>query len=317
MATLFNVPEERMSAQTNTNVKTGTSPQPAPYTDRHAEVAGLKLHYQDFGIAGKTPMLCVHGGAASGHWFDFVAGDFTAEHHVLAIDQRGHGDSEWAPTPDYTYERYAADLDEFVAKLGLEDFVLIGHSMGGAVALTYAARHPGRVARLVVVDTTLHMTPERIAKLREVGTRPGRTYATLEEFVSRFRLRPADSSATPEVLRHLANKAAKRNADGTWGHKFDRDVYAVRESVDGLPHWNHIKIPALIVKGERSARITPEIIAAVKERAPQVEFAEVADADHHVTLDNPAGFTQAVNAFLAKHKTRSCFEPPINADERR
>lgn len=291
-----------MSAQTNTNPKTTTVPQAAPYKDCTIEVAGLKLHYQDLGTAGKTPMVCVHGGAASGHWFDFVAPDFRADHHVLAIDQRGHGDSQWAPTPDYTYERYAADLDEFATKLDLRDFVLIGHSMGGAVALTYAALHPGRLARLVIVDTTLHMTPDRIAKLREVGTRPGRTYATREEFISRFRLRPADSSALPEVLQHLANYAAQKNADGTWGHKFDRDVYAVRESVDGLPHWNHIKVPALLVKGGRSTRITPEIVAEVQKRAPQVEFAEVAGADHHVTLDNPAGFTQAVNAFLARHK---------------
>ena len=292
-----------MSAQTNPNVEGNASPQAAPYIDRTIEVAGLKLHYQDFGTAGKTPMVCVHGGAASGHWFDFIAGAFTADYHVLALDQRGHGDSEWAKTPDYKYERYAADLDEFAAKLDLHDFVLVGHSMGGAVALTYAALHPGRVARLIIIDTTLHMTPDRIAKLREVGTRPGRTYATREEFISRFRLRPADSTATPEVLRHLAGYAAQKNPDGTWGHKFDRDVYAVRESVDGLPHWNRIRIPALLVKGGRSPRITPEIVAEVRKRAPHVDFAEVADADHHVTLDNPAGFTQALQAFLEKHKT--------------
>ncbi len=289
-----------MSAQTSPQAT--TAQKPAPYEDRTIEVAGLNLHFQDYGSAGKRPMICVHGGAASGHWFDFVAGDFCGEHHVLSIDQRGHGDSQWAASFDYTYERYAADLDEFAAKLDLHDFVLIGHSMGGAVALTYAALHPGRLARLVIVDTTLHMTPERIAKLREVGTRPGRTYATREEFITRFRLRPADSSATPEVLRHLANCAVKEYPDGTWGHKFDRNVYAVRESVDGLPHWNKIKIPSLIVKGERSPRITPEIFAEVKNRCPQAEVAEVAGADHHVTLDNPAGFTRAVNAFLARHK---------------
>ncbi len=222
---------------------------------------------------------------------------------MLAIDQRGHGDSAWAQPPDYTYERYAADLDAVVTKLGLNDFTLIGHSMGGTVALTYAATYPGRVSRLVVVDTTLHMTPDRAAKLREVGTRQGRTHATREEFIARFRLRPADSSAAPEVLRHIANRGACQDKDGSWRHKFDRSVYATRESIDGLPHWNQIRIPALLVKGERSARITPEIVAEVKARCPQIEFTEVAAADHHVTLDNPAGFTRAVKAFLAGHKT--------------
>lgn len=294
-----------MTAQTQSQSLSSPAPSPAPCVDRYAEVAGLKLHYQDFGSAGKQTMVCVHGGAASGHWFDFVAGDFSRNYHVLAIDQRGHGDSGWARPADYSYERYADDLDEFVTKLGISDFVLIGHSMGGAVALTYAARHPGRVARLVVVDTTLHMTPDRIEKLREVGNRPGRTYATREEFVSRFRLRPPDSSATPEVLRHLGECGAKELPDGTFGHKFDRDVYARRNSVDTLPLWSQIKIPALLVKGGRSPRITPEIRAMVKERCPQMEFAEVEGADHHVTLDNPAGFAEAVNAFLARHKNSS------------
>jgi pimeloyl-ACP methyl ester carboxylesterase len=263
----------------------------------------LSLHYLDYGTAGRPPMLCVHGGAASGHWFDFMAGDFSADYHVRAIDQRGHGDSAWAQPPNYTYARYAADLNEAVTKLDLSNFVLVAHSMGGTVALTYAATYPGRVSRLIVIDTTLHMTPDRAAKLREVGTRDGRTYASREEFVGRFRLRPADSSAAPEVLRHIAERAVRRNDDGSWRHKFDRNVYATRESIDGLPHWSNIRIPALLVKGERSARITPEIVAEVKARCPHVEFAEVAASDHHVTLDNPAGFSQALKAFLARHKT--------------
>ena len=279
----------------------GAATQPAPYVSRHVEVAGVSLHYLDYGTAGRRPMLCVHGGAASGHWFDFVAGGFSTEHHVLAIDQRGHGDSSWVQPPDYSYERYAADLDEVVKKLDLRDFVLVGHSMGGTVALTYASTYPGRAARLVVVDSTLQMTPDRVAKLREVGTRQGRSYTSREEFIARFRLRPADSSASPEVLRHLANHGACQDADGSWRHKFDRGVYATRDPVDGLPHWNSIRIPALLVKGERSQRISPAVFAEVKSRCPQVEFAEVAASDHHVTLDNPAGFTQAVNAFLARH----------------
>ena len=293
-----------MTAHSHT--QTAVSPtsnaiEPAPYESRHVDAAGVSLHYLDYGTAGRRAMLCVHGGAASGHWFDFVAAGFSGAHHVLAIDQRGHGDSAWVRPPDYSYERYAADLDEFVKKLDLRDFVLVGHSMGGTVALTYAATYPGRAARLVVVDSTLQMTPDRVAKLREVGTRQGRTHASREEFIARFRLRPADSSAAPEVLRHLANHGASRDADGSWRHKFDRSVYATRESIDGLPHWSHIGIPALLVKGERSQRISPAIFAEVQSRCQHIEFAEVAGADHHVTLDNPAGFTHAVNAFLARH----------------
>jgi pimeloyl-ACP methyl ester carboxylesterase len=274
---------------------------PASYTSRFVEAGGLRLHYLDYGTAGRPPILCVHGGAAHAHWFDFVAPYFGADYHVRALDQRGHGDSAWADPPAYSYERYASDLAEVVEKLDLRDFVLIGHSMGGTIALVYAATHPGRVGSLVVVDSTLQMTEDRVATLRDVGTRRGSHYATRDEFVARYRLRPAGTTAGAEIIRHLAEDSGRQLADGTWQHKFDRNVYATREAYDGLLCWNHIHIPALLVKGDRSQRITPEVFAAVQARCPQVELAEVSNSDHHVTLDNPSGFARAVKAFLASH----------------
>ena len=118
---------------------------PAAYADRFVEAGGLKFHYQDFGTGheteGRPVMLCMHGGAAHGHWFDFVAAGFTPDYHVLALDQRGHGDSAWAETAAYSYHDYAADIDKVAAKLDLRDFVLVGHSMGGMVSLVYAASY--------------------------------------------------------------------------------------------------------------------------------------------------------------------------------
>ena len=274
--------------------------EPAPYVSRFVIAGGLRLRYVDYGSAGKPAMLCLHGGAAHAHWFDFVAPGFTADYRVLALDQRGHGDSAWAEPPAYSYERYAADLAEVVEQLDLRDFVLVGHSMGGTVSLEYAAEHPGRVARLIVVDSTLQMTAERVAALRDVGSRQGSQYATQEEFIARFRLRPASTLTAPGIIRHLALKSARQFPDGTWRHKFDRNVYATRETTDGLPRWNHIKIPALLVKAERSQRISPQVYAEVKSRCPQAELVEVPNADHHVTLDNPTGFVRAVTSFLKK-----------------
>jgi pimeloyl-ACP methyl ester carboxylesterase len=272
--------------------------QAAPFTSRFVEAGKLKLHYLDYGTAGRPAMLCVHGGAAHGHWFDYVAAGFTPDHHVLAIDQRGHGDSAWADGPDYSYLDFASDLDKAVAKLDLRDFVLVGHSMGGMVALVYAATYPGRLGKLVIVDTSIKLSEERLATMRDVGNRGGSSYATQEELVARYKLRPGNSIAPREVVRHIAGFSARQFPDGSWRHKFDRRVYATRESLDGMPFWDRVKVPALLVKGGNSARIAPEIFAQVKERAPQVELAEVSGADHHVTLDNPAGFVEAVRPFL-------------------
>jgi len=77
-------------------------------------------------------------------------------------------------------------------------------------------------------------------------------------------------------------------------------VYSGRELLDIMPHWDRIRIPALLVKGALSNRITPDIYAEIKLRAPQVELAEVHGSEHHVTLDNPQEFVKVVRAFLSK-----------------
>jgi pimeloyl-ACP methyl ester carboxylesterase len=234
------------------------------------------------------------------HWFDFVAAGFTGSYHVRALDQRGHGDSARAEPPDYSYERYAADVAEVVEKLDLRDFVLVGHSMGGLVSLVYAANYPGRVKKIVVVDSTLVATPDRVAVLHEVGGREGRTYSTRGEFVDNFRVRPAGTTAAQEILRYLAERSGRQGPDGLWRHKFDRNVYSKRVFLDIPPHWNRIGIPALLVKGGRSDRITPAIVADAKSRCPHIDLVEVPGADHHVTLDNPGGFVAAVNRWLGR-----------------
>jgi pimeloyl-ACP methyl ester carboxylesterase len=273
---------------------------PAPYTEHFVQAGDVKLHYLDYGTAGRPPMLCVHGGGAHGHWFDFVAPGFTQDYHVRALDLRGHGDSEAVDPPSYVYEDHASDLNKAVEKLDLKDFVLIGHSMGGAVSLLYSATYPGRVKTLIIADTSIRLPPERIAQLRDVGSKPRRNFATQEELIARFKLRPGESFASPEVVRYVASFSGRQVEDGTWRYKFDPMVFATRESMDGMPLWSNIKIPALLVKGDRSNRISPEIYAGVKTLAPQAELAEVSNSDHHVTLDNPTHFIEVVKSFLAR-----------------
>jgi pimeloyl-ACP methyl ester carboxylesterase len=274
--------------------------QPAAYTSQFVEAGGLRLHYLDYGTAGRPPILCIHGGAAHAHWFDFFAPGFATDFHVRALDLRGHGDSQWMNPPAYTYEVYVSDLAQVVAKLDLQNFILLGHSMGGLVSLLYAATHPGHARALIIVDSTLRMPEDRVAALREVGSRPGSSYTTRDEFLQRYRLRPAGTTAAPEIIRHLAERGGRQLADGSWRHKFDRNVYAQRNSFDGIPYWSQISIPSLLVKGSRSNRVREELFAEAKARCPHLQLAEVPHSDHHVFLDNPPGFERVVKAFLAR-----------------
>jgi esterase len=227
---------------------------PAPYTDRHVRVEGLKLHVQDYGTAGKPQMLCVHGSAAHAHWFDCVASGLNDEYHVLAPDQRGHGDSEWdlSAHPEYNYDRYSADLHELSEKLDLRDFILIGHSMGGLVSTVYAATYPGRARAFIMVDSSLNMPAERIASMNAVGSREGSSYENSNEFLANYKIRPSGSNATPDMVRHLGMHSGRQFEDGRWRNKVDRNVYARRVGRNLIPYWAHIKIPALLMRGDRS-----------------------------------------------------------------
>ena len=289
-----------MSSPRTLERQASNNPQPAQYTEHYADIGGLKLHYVDYGTKGKPPMLCVHGGAAHAHWFDYIAPGFTDAYHVRSLDLRGHGDSDAVDPPQYLYSDYAADLDKFVKAIDLRDFVLVGHSMGGTVCLLYAATYPGRVKKLVIVDSTINLSAERIGRLRDIGSRPGRDYDSKEEMVNRYKLRPGESLAAPEVVRYIAARSVKQTPEGLWRYKFDRSVYATREIFDGRPCWNDIRIPVLLIRGERSERITSEVHEDVKQRGVEADLVSVAATDHHVTLDNPRGFIDAVKPWLAK-----------------
>lgn len=197
-----------MTSQTTAKTRTASvTAEPAPFQDRDIEAGGVRLHYLDYGTAGRHPLLCIHGGAASAHWFDYVAGAFTGDYHVRALDQRGHGDSAWVDPPAYAYADYAADINRVVEKLDLRDFYLIGHSMGGMVSLVYTATYPGRVKKLVVVDTSIKLSEERLGSMRERGSRAGTQYKSREDLshasgCARARSRRRKScSASPATAR--------------------------------------------------------------------------------------------------------------------
>ena len=154
-------------------------------------------------------------------------------------------------------------------------------------------------AALVIVDSIMLMPMDRVTKMREFGARPARGYATQEELIARYRLEPAETQmAAPEVIHRMAMHSGRQDADGRWQHKADRRVYANFEQIAGVPLWEKVKVPALVIRGERSTRFTPEVLAEIRARAPQVQMAEVPASDHHITLDNPQGFVDVVQKFL-------------------
>src|SRR5262245_53880944 len=153
--------------------------------DAHDVVLGrMRLHYLDWGIAGRPPVLFLHGGGLNAHTWDLVCASLRAERHCLALDQRGHGESEWSPTMDYSTESQVADFDAFVERLGLERFVLVGMSLGGVNALAWAAKNSRRLAGLVVVDVGPEIRTDGVRKIRAF-TSEATPLASVDEYIER------------------------------------------------------------------------------------------------------------------------------------
>src|SRR5215470_8670744 len=120
--------------------------------EHHLLLGRMRLAYLDWGTPGRPPVVFLHGGGLNAHTWDLVCLALRRERHCVALDQRGHGESEWSPQMDYSTETHARDLDAFVGALGLERFVLVGMSLGGVNSLAWAGQHSPRLAGLVLVD---------------------------------------------------------------------------------------------------------------------------------------------------------------------
>jgi pimeloyl-ACP methyl ester carboxylesterase len=261
-------------------------------------INGLQLHLLESGRPGAPALCFLHGGAAHAHWFDAVTPDFADRFHVVALDQRGHGRSQWAVPPAYGTRDFTGDLLDVMSAMGWGRAILAGHSMGGHNAMTFAAWHPERVAALVIIDSRPVIPAERLNVMHARGLRQPRLHPTAEAAAATFRLLPRETMADPALLAHMAAQAvAQRN--GGWGWRFDPQTHGERRPVDAWPLLPQIAAPTLVVRGGLSPVLTHEMATRVQSTIPRARLVTIPNAYHHLTLDQPAAFTQALTDFLA------------------
>ena len=273
--------------------------------DGFVSVNGLRFHYLEWGDTRHSPILLLHGGSAHAHWWDFFAHPLQNRYRLMALDLRGHGDSEWAAPKDYRLKMHAADVRGITEALGLRDLILIGHSFGGFVAMEYASRMSQRLAALVLIDSPPHISQRDARFLNALHKLPQPIYASPDEAARRFRLLPARSTAPPEMIAHVARHAIRQCDGGRWTLKFDRRSIANIQPVDLSHALAAIRCPILVVRGAHSRILPAAALAEFTRATPHAHLIEIADADHHIMLDQPAALTQAVDAFLATHVGRA------------
>ncbi len=279
------------------------TPDPSPLrvpeaTHRFVTGGGVRLHLLEWGPIAAPRVVALHGGSAHAHWWDLLASDLADRYRLSGPDLRGHGDSGRPRPPSYRVDDHVEDLATLVQTLTQTQVALIGHSLGALVAAAYAERVPNRLAALVLVDHPLRVTEAGVRFLRRLRGLPHPVYASQAEALRRFRLLPADSTASWPVLQHVAQHAVHRRDDGRWTLKFDRESLAHLDPQDRVAALHRVACPILLLRGARSTILSADRLAHLVAAIPNARGAEVPAAHHHVMLDNPVAFAGIVGSFL-------------------
>lgn len=273
----------------------------------------LRLHYLDWGNAEKPPLLLVHGGRDHAHNWDWTAQALRDEWHVIALDHRGHGDSEWVSDGNYSAADMVYDVAQLVHQLDLARVTIVAHSLGGNVCLRYAGIFPEQVRKLVAIEglgpspTMLAKMAEKpyatrvrewIEKKRSSAARSPRKYPTIEDALAR--MQEENTYLTAEQARHLTIHGVNRNEDGTFSWKFDPHLnnWPIETGYDEMKSvWEAIAAPTLLLYGAKSWASNPAADGRLEyfRTAQVIEFENAGHWLHHDQFDR---FLATLREFL-------------------
>lgn len=270
----------------------------------------LKLHYAVWGNEANAPLLLIHGNRDHARTWDQVAVRLKDEYCVYAVDLRGHGDSAWSIGGQYSMPEWVLDVATLGAELKRTPLTVIGHSLGGAVALNYAGIFPKHVAKLVAIEglgpPAREPTPgsmrmrKWIKDMQHFDTRKPKRYASVEDAVAR--MRDENPHLTPDMAHHLTIYGMKKNEDdGSLSWKFDNYVrlhspyeFNVAEARE---IWNQIHCPTLLIRGSESWASDPEQDGKASA-FHDCRSVMIKDAGHWVHHDQLEPFMRVVWEFL-------------------
>ena len=273
------------------------------YSSHNIVLRQLRFHYLEWGAPDAPPIVLLHGGHQSAHSWDLVSLYLAQRYRVLALDQRGHGDSEWPRDAEYSNSAMSLDAEAFIEALGLQRPILMGHSMGGRNSLLLTRRVQSRLRALVVVD----VGPEVSDRGREViagFVQANQEFDDLEHFVAN--VRKYDPYRSREHIERTVKYNMLRRADGKYVSKCDatpRRLGLVRASGPleniTLDDARAFDLPTLLVRGANSRILTAEAADRFSDALPRGTLVTVPDCGHNVHGQNTKGFIEALEGFLA------------------
>ena len=257
------------------------------------ELSGVQLRALHWGAPAAPLVVLLHGAGANAHWWDHLAPELARDHHVVALDFRGHGSSDHPE--EHRAGAFLADLGALLAHLGADGPFLVGASLGAHIAASHAARSP-TLRGLVLIDPGrgISRARRRVTQLA-LALRP--TYASRETAIERFRFLPR-AHAADDLRRAIAEHSVRQEPDGRYGYNFDPRWFKVEPA--GTPDFTSIRCPTLVVRGETSSILPSHAAEEIVAEIPTARLAEVEGAGHHVQLDRPGDTLALLREFLAE-----------------
>jgi pimeloyl-ACP methyl ester carboxylesterase len=244
-----------------------------------------RMRYVEWGDpANKRVLVCVHGLTRSGRDFDYLAQALSDQYRVVCPDVAGRGRSDWLRDPsDYTYPTYCNDMTTLIASLHAETLDWLGTSMGGLIGMIMASL-PGSPVRKLVMNDIGAVVPK--AALQRIGQYVGRepSFDSLEALEAAMKSISPFGELTAAQWRHLAEHVAKQDGKGRWIFRYDPSLgdgfkAVMDQDVDLRAYWNTVHGPVMLIRGDSSDLLTPEVFEEMGKR-PRTERLVVPRTGH-------------------------------------
>ena len=272
------------------------------YRSRHTVIRHQRFHFSEWGDPGKPQILLLHGGNQSSHSWDLVSLHLADRYHVFALDQRGHGDSEWSPELDYSIDAMVQDVVAFIADRQMDRPLVFGHSMGGRIALTLATENPDIARAFVIVDVGPEITLEGTKTIQNFVVQ-NIEFDDLEVFLDN--VVKYDPFRSRVHIERTVKYNMIRRVDGKYVSKVDHRRLPVRNRDLTLDHVRTIACPVLVLRGAESNILAPDAAERFAAALPDGVLITVPNCGHNVHSGNTLGFLDAIGPFLDRVDPRS------------
>ncbi|MFS0736630.1 alpha/beta hydrolase [Sphingomonas sp. 1P06PA] len=275
------------------------TPEPIRFRTRD----GLWLAGEALGDRDAPRVIFVHGGGQTrGSWKDSLAATAALGRRAIAFDARGHGESDWSPTGDYSLSAFADDLGIVIAEAGGKPPVIVGASLGGIAALLHLGEGDGGAGSgLALVDVAPRINLTGVTRILAFMSSNPNGFASLDDAAAAIAAYNPDRRRPPSA-QGLARSLRLR--DGRyhwhWDPRFLQDRHAIRLAEAGRIEAAaaQIKIPTLLVHAGLSDIVTKAEIDHLASVIPHARYAHVADAGHMIAGDDNVAFNRAIGNFL-------------------